>query len=632
MQKVQARSTSLHEVDDSTVIPALQREVGGVRCISRPTEQVAPVILKVERSAEELHRAFLTRKIKEKGQFSLSERLEYRYIEYIDAKGIAKVAAFFKWGGLAALTFGNLTEEQKEELRQECRFYRSLCNVVSSFRKDVKETGFAEAQRSFESFLAGHPFVDFELVNQIVNANVGKDVARALVEAQSHRMLTAGGRVTAENIHSTFESRSLMRTLNQLYDKGYRPQMTEDEALKSEGEQFGVEEFLLPLFVAFVRPYHATPANMHRMALKSLVSEDHVGRSNGQLFALIQDHSRKITDADLPVGITRQQFLELRRTYSLYNLEAFNERKSESLRANIETEMEDTARNLELIQFTSEDCNAIYASARNVPKELREEIASAQKKVDDAKAELKDHEAAVHQTIAKLSDKEVVYAAAGESEKLAALKIEEELKDWHQFYGKKNDKLQPLAEREKHLRDLAELHDEHLGYHQWWVKEHAAIKDKIAILQEELQEIDAKTNALAAAVQRAEMAWASKIITTIPYVQQINNRDVQVKMGAYFYFANLMGKLEIALQQNIPNLNLKMYRQRAMDAGFKMEGDAIVGIDFAPFQSDEIKSRQQHARRLTELFMHHARQLGKSFDQLNGEVASRVLRVTQDTR
>ena len=455
MQLVQPLPRSILNLGDSMLITALQRDMGGVRCISRPTEPVAPVVLKVKRSAEDVHREFLSRKIKDKGQFSLSERLEYRHIEYIDAKGLAKLAAFFKWGGLAALTFGSLTEEQKEELRHECKFYRSLCQVVSSCRKDLTKRGFAEAKRAFEGFLAGHNFPDFERVNQIVNANAGKDVARALVEAQSHRMLTAGGRVTAENIHSTFESRSLVRTLNELYDKGYRPQMTDDEALKGEGEQFGVEDYLLPFFVAFVRPYHATPASLHRKALKSLESEDVVSRSNSQLFELLQNPPKKLSDNDLPEGITRRQFLELSRTYQNYKKEANNVRNSERISTNIEAELEDAARNLEHITFTLEDFNTIYASAQNVPEQIRGEIGAAQKKLEDAKAELRKHEAAVHKTLARLRHKEKAYAAGAETEKRAALKIEQELKDWHQYYGKKKDQLQPLAERERHLRDLA---------------------------------------------------------------------------------------------------------------------------------------------------------------------------------
>ena len=157
------------------------------------------------------------------------------------------------------------------------------------------------------------------------------------------------------------------------------------------------------------------------------------------------------------------------------------------------------------------------------------------------------------------------------------------------------------------------------------------VKDKIAILEEELEQIEAKTNSLAAAVQRAEMKLASQIISVIPYAQQIKTRDLQIKIGAYIYFANLINKFEIALQENTRDpFILHMYRQRAMEAGFKMEGDTIVGIDYAPFHDDELKPRIQLARKLTEQFMHHARHFGKSFDQLNGELASRTLRVAQD--
>lgn len=123
--------------------------------------------------------------------FTWIDKLKYRYVDYLEAKGVAKFGKFLTLGGLGYLFIGNLTDQ---ELTLQRNFYRAVCKAKASFHAFNTENSIPvpkgckwltrSVERKFraasQDFIDLLQFGDVVRINEIMNSATGYQVPNTL--------------------------------------------------------------------------------------------------------------------------------------------------------------------------------------------------------------------------------------------------------------------------------------------------------------------------------------------------------------------------------------------------------------------------------------------------------------------
>ncbi|MBP7075064.1 MAG: hypothetical protein KBA81_06740 [Rhabdochlamydiaceae bacterium] len=123
--------------------------------------------------------------------FTWIDKLKYRYVDYLEAKGVAKLGKLLTLGGLGYLFIGNLTNE---ELTLERNFYRAVCKAKASFHtfetansipipkgcKWLAKSVARKFQVASQDFIDLLQFGDVVRINDIMNNATGCQVPNIL--------------------------------------------------------------------------------------------------------------------------------------------------------------------------------------------------------------------------------------------------------------------------------------------------------------------------------------------------------------------------------------------------------------------------------------------------------------------